>query len=212
MHFVTLDMELADRMLPSICSITIIEWNDNNIVNIIDTYINPDCEVEEFFADRHGITNEMLKDAPTLPEKWIEIYDALDHKMVFAHNANRTIKALKQRASVDLLKMPDLRFGDTASLARRTWPGLDSYRLQELTETLNITKFHNNSYEDAKSVAKIVNMASELFDADSPGELFRLSGYAGGIMRNQEKLSYRAVKDKKNDIYIPRFYQNKKEQ
>lgn len=212
MHFVTLDMELADRMLPSICSITIIEWNDNNIVNIIDTYINPDCEVEEFFADRHGITNEMLKDAPTLPEKWIEIYDALDHKMVFAHNANRTIKALKQRASVDLLKMPDLRFGDTASLARRTWPGLDSYRLQELTETLNITKFHNNSYEDAKSVAKIVNMASELFDADSPGELFRLSGYAGGIMRNQEKLSYRAVKDKKNDIYIQRFYQNKKEQ
>lgn len=212
MHFVTLDMELADRMLPSICSITIIEWKDNNIVNIIDTYINPDCEVEEFFADRHGITNEMLKDAPTLPEKWIEIYDALDHKMVFAHNANRTIKALKQRASVDLLKMPDLRFGDTASLARRTWPGLDSYRLQELTETLNITKFHNNSYEDAKSVAKIVNMASELFDADSPGELFRLSGYAGGIMRNQEKLSYRAVKDKKNDIYIQRFYQNKKEQ
>lgn len=212
MHFVTLDMELADRMLPSICSITIIEWNDNNIVNIIDTYINPDCEVEEFFADRHGITNEMLKDAPTLPEKWIEIYDALDHKMIFAHNANRTIKALKQRASVDLLKMPDLRFGDTASLARRTWPGLDSYRLQELTETLNITKFHNNSYEDAKSVAKIVNMASELFDADSPGELFRLSGYAGGIMRNQEKLSYRAVKDKKNDIYIQRFYQNKKEQ
>ena len=212
MHFVTLDMELADRMLPSICSITIIEWNDNNIVNIIDTYINPDCEVEEFFADRHGITNEMLKDAPTLPEKWIEIYDALDHKMVFAHNANRTIKALKQRASVDLLKMPDLRFGDTASLARRTWPGLDSYKLQELTETLNITKFHNNSYEDAKSVAKIVNMASELFDADSPGELFRLSGYAGGIMRNQEKLSYRAVKDKKNDIYIQRFYQNKKEQ
>lgn len=212
MHFVTLDMELADRMLPSICSITIIEWNDNNIVNIIDTYINPDCEVEEFFADRHGITNEMLKDAPTLPEKWIEIYDALDHKMVFAHNANRTIKALKQRASVDLLKMPDLRFGDTASLARRTWPGLDSYRLQELTETLNITKFHNNSYEDAKSVAKIVNMASELFDANSPGELFRLSGYAGGIMRNQEKLSYRAVKDKKNDIYIQRFYQNKKEQ
>lgn len=212
MHFVTLDMELADRMLPSICSITIIEWNDNSIVNIIDTYINPDCEVEEFFADRHGITNEMLKDAPTLPEKWIEIYDALDHKMVFAHNANRTIKALKQRASVDLLKMPDLRFGDTASLARRTWPGLDSYRLQELTETLNITKFHNNSYEDAKSVAKIVNMASELFDADSPGELFRLSGYAGGIMRNQEKLSYRAVKDKKNDIYIQRFYQNKKEQ
>lgn len=212
MHFVTLDMELADRILPSICSITIIEWNDNNIINIIDTYINPDCEVEEFFADRHGITNEMLKDAPTLPEKWIEIYDALDHKMVFAHNANRTIKALKQRASVDLLKMPDLRFGDTASLARRTWPGLDSYRLQELTETLNITKFHNNSYEDAKSVAKIVNMASELFDADSPGELFRLSGYAGGIMRNQEKLSYRAVKDKKNDIYIQRFYQNKKEQ
>lgn len=212
MNFVTLDMELADRMLPSICSITIIEWEDNKIINILDTYINPDCEVEEFFADRHGITNEMLKDAPTLPEKWIEIYDALDHKMVFAHNANRTIKALKQRASIDLLKMPNLRFGDTASIARRTWPGMDSYRLPELTESLNITKYHNNSYEDAKSVAKIVNMSSELFDADTPGELFRIIGYAGGIIRNQEKISYRAVKDKENDIYIQKFYQNKNEQ
>lgn len=212
MHFFTLDMELADRMLPSICSITIIEWLDGKIINILDTYINPDCEVEPFFADRHGITDEMLKTAPTLPQKWIEIYDMLDGKMIFAHNANRTIKALKQRASVDLLKMPNLRFGCTCSLAKRTWPGLDDYRLPSLTEKLNITKFHNNSYEDAKSVAKIVEMSAELFDAESPGELFRLSGYAGGIVKNQEKISYRAIKDKKKDIYIQIPYEIKKKE
>jgi len=198
-------------MLPSICSITIIEWKDGQIVNILDTYINPDCEVEPFFADRHGITDEMLKTAPTLPEKWIEIYDMLDHKMVFAHNANRTIKALKQRASVDLLNMPNLRFGCTHSIAKRTWPGLDDYRLPYLTEKLNISTYHHNSYEDAKSVAKIVNMSAELFDAETPGELFRTIGYASGIIRNQEKISYRAIKDKKTQIYIQKPYEiNKK--
>lgn len=205
MKYVTLDMELADRMLPSICSITIIEWEDGKITKILDTYINPDCEVESFFSDRHGITNEMLIDAPTLPEKWIEIYDALNHKMVFSHFANRTIKALKQRASVDQLLMPNMRFGDSASIAKRTWPRLEDYRLPYLTEILNITKFHNNSYEDAKSVAKIVDMSAELYDVYSSGELFKTIGYAGGIIKNQEKISYKAIKDKKNNIYIPNY-------
>ena len=182
------------------------------MVNILDTYINPDCEVEPFFADRHGITDEMLINAPTLPEKWVEIYDMLDHKMVFAHNANRTIKALKQRACVDLLNMPNLRFGCTTSIAKRTWPGLEDYRLPYLSEALNISKYHNNSYEDAKTIAKIVDMSAELFDVSNPGELFRTIGYAGGIIKNQEKLSYRAKKDKKKGIYIQVPYVIKKKE
>lgn len=202
MRFVTLDMEIADRMLDSICSITLMEWDDGRLVNVFDTYISPDCEIEEFFADRHGITNEMLKDAPPLREKWVDIYDFMDGKMVFAHFANQTVKMLKRRAITDCLNMPNMRFGCTASIARRTWPGLDDYRLPALTEMLGISKKHYNSYEDARSIARIVEMAADIHESRTCGDLFRSIGYAGGVLVNQNKISYRAVKDRKTTLFI----------
>lgn len=212
LKFVTLDMEIADRMLDSICSITLMEWDNGKLVNVFDTYISPDCEIEEFFADRHGITNEMLDQAPTLREKWVEIYDFMDKKMIFAHFANQTIKMLKRRAITDCLNMPDIRFGCSASIARRTWPGLDDYRLPALTEKLGISKKHYNSYEDARSIARIVEMAAEIYGSRTCGDLFRSIGYAGGILVSQNKISYRAVKDRKTTLFtqIP-YRRNNKE-
>lgn len=199
--FVTIDMELADRILSSFCSISILYWENGEIIKEFHTLINPDCEVEEFFKDRHGLTDEELSQAPTLPYVWKEIYDLLENKMVFAYDANRVMKTLINRAEVDVLNVPNFDYGNVQSIVKRTWKGLDDYRLQNITEKLNITKIHNDSYEDAKSLGKLIYKATEELELEKPEELFHQIGYAGGYIRNNKKYCYRAKKNKKTKTF-----------
>ena len=106
MQFTTFDIEFADVILPSICSISIIDWNDSGIVNVYKTMINPDCDIDPFLQDRHKITAEQISTAPTLPEVWKDIYDHLENKLVFSHYANRNVRSLQELASINYLNMP----------------------------------------------------------------------------------------------------------
>ena len=202
MIYLTIDTELADRMLPSICSITIRTWEDGKNTNIYSTLINPDCEIEEFLKNRHGITQEMVSNAPTLPEIWKTIYDLLENKLVFAHFANDSIRRLMTRASVDYLNVPNLFYGCTASIAKRTWPEKQDFKLINLSESLNITKIHNDSSEDSKTIGLIISEAFKKNNVNSIEGLFEKIGFAGGQIVNNIKLPYRAIKDKKENIFV----------
>lgn len=205
MRYLTLDIELADRMLPSICSISIRTWEDGVNTKTFSTLINPDCEIEDFLTKRHGITQEMVKNAPTLPEIWKEIYDLLEDNLVFAHFANDVIKKLTSRAAVDYLNMPNLKYGCTASIAKRTWSEQPDFRLHPLSEALNITKVHNNSNEDSKTIGIIINKSIKHHEVNSVIELFEKIGFAGGYINNGLKTCYRAVKDKKKKVFITKI-------
>lgn len=196
MRFITMDMELADRYLPSICQITILTWENGKLIDKYNTYINPDCEIEEFLFNRHHISNEMVKDSPYLQNIWHEIYNRLNYQYVFCHNANRIITQLMIRAEVDNLLFPTLIYGDTLSMCRRTWKNKKDYSLITMTEFLNITKVHNNSLFDAVSVAKIIYNILQKDQNYTMENLFKSMGYAGGCVILNQKYSYRAIKDK----------------
>ena len=200
--FVTVDAEIADRILPSICSISILTWEDGKIINEFSSLINPDCEVEAFFNDRHGLSDNELRNAPTLQEKWIEIFDLLEHKTVFCYDPNQFFRTLIQKAQLEQLNLPNLNYGSVKSICKRTWHGLDDYSLPNITNKLNITNVHNNSYEDAKSLGKIIYKSAEYLDLNSPYDLFRAIGFAGGYIRNNKKIPYRAVKSDDKKFYV----------
>jgi DNA polymerase-3 subunit epsilon len=199
--FVTMDIEIADRLLPSICSIAIIIWENGGIIDEYYSLINPDCEVEEFFYDRHGLKDNVLEKAPTLPEEWIKIYDMLDHKTVFCYDPNQVFRTLLHKAEIEQLNLPNINYGSVKSICKRTWKGLDDYSLKAMTEKLKITTNHYNAYDDAKSLGEIIYKASDSLDLNTPYDLFRAVGFAGGYIRNNKKIPYRAVKLKENGYY-----------
>ena len=192
--FLTMDMEYADRVLPSICSLSILSWKDGEIIDIFTTLINPDCEIESFMKDRHGIT---------------DIEELLSNNIVFMHGAAHAFSSLLIRTDVDYLKIPNLVYGCTMSLSRRVWKGLNDYRLSSVTEKLDITKLHNNSLEDAKSVGQIVCKALDKRKAKNIFELFDEVGYAGGRIRDNKKEIYRAAKDKDEKIFLCNFKESR---
>ena len=51
MEFVTLDMEIADRIYPALCSICLIKWKDGKIETTYSSLINPELEIEPFMEE-----------------------------------------------------------------------------------------------------------------------------------------------------------------
>lgn len=202
MRFSTLDIEFADVILPSICSISIIDWDDSGITNQYSTYINPDCEIDEYFKDRHKITLEQTKTSPLIGEAWIDIFNHLENRIIFSHYANRNIRALKSLADINYLNMPPLIYCCSASISRKLWPYFKNDTLPEITERLGISTTHFNSLEDAKSVGYIVKKAMNDMEIDSLPELFDKIGFTGGIVKEGERYIYRAIK--KESGYLAR--------
>lgn len=194
MRFTTFDIEFADVILPSICSISIVDWDDSGIINQYTTTINPDCEIDEYFKDRHGINLEQTKNSPLIGEAWIDIFNHLENKIVFSHYANRNIRALKSLADINYLNMPPLIYCCSASISRKLWPYFKNDTLPEVTERLGITSTHFDSLEDAKSVGYIVKRAMADLEITSLSELFDKIGFTGGVVKEGERYIFRAIK------------------
>lgn len=198
MKFTSFDMEFADIILPSIDEISMLDWYDNTIISSYFSKINPDTDIEEWLGEREKLTDSMLLSEPYIEEIWIKVFNNLNHKIVFAHNANQRFQALLNEANATALKLPDFIYFDSASLAHRTWPNLKYKRLADLSENLGISYLHYNAYEDAKSVGRIVNLAGANFKSIT--EMYKTIGIAGGIIYNNKRYVLRTYKHK-NIIY-----------
>ena len=82
----------------------------------------------------HGITTEMLADAPSFPSLWPEIRSRLGQSVVVGHNPATERKFLR--------RFPGHGFGpwlDTLALGRMCVPGLADYSLSSLCGALGLT-------------------------------------------------------------------------
>ena len=94
----------------------------------------PDEPITPMARRIHGITNEMVKDAPAFAERAAEVRARLEGAVVVAHNAGIDLGVLKR-------KLPDFAPADvldTLKLSRRLLPGQASHRLGALVQALDL--------------------------------------------------------------------------
>lgn len=92
--------------------------------------IRPPRPVTPFAARVHGLTNETLASSPSWPEVSGQVRELLNGSWIAAHNAHVDYRAL----AAHLPGWAPAGVLDTLRLARATYPGLPSYRLDALIE------------------------------------------------------------------------------
>ena len=95
MNFLAIDFETANSSRASICSIGIVIVENGLIKEEIHTYINPRDEFTYFNTVIHGITEDMVRGAPTFKEYWPEFKGMIENKMLIAHNASFDMSAMR---------------------------------------------------------------------------------------------------------------------
>ncbi|HUJ01216.1 MAG TPA: 3'-5' exonuclease, partial [Usitatibacter sp.] len=79
-----------------ITEIGIVRVADGEFADEWSTLVNPECSIPEDIRILTGITNEMVRDAPTFAEIRREVFERLDGHVFVAHNARFDYGFLKQ--------------------------------------------------------------------------------------------------------------------
>lgn len=125
---------------------------------IIDTYsqlINPERPIPELITNITGITDDMVRDKPTISEAIIKFIDFMGDNVLVAHNASFDTGFIREKMKlVNMeLKNPIL---DTLELSRAMFPSLKSHKLNIVAKHLGVNLVnHHRAVDDATATAEI---------------------------------------------------------
>ncbi len=107
-------------------------------ISRFETLVNPAVPIPYQVSQVHGITNEMVKDAPKFSDAAYRFLDFIRGSKLVAHNARFDLGFMQE--SLARTGLPLIKGGafDSVVLIRKAYPGLTSYRLQALRTTLGL--------------------------------------------------------------------------
>lgn len=128
------------------------------ITNHYHTLINPGRNIPQFITGLTGINYEMIKEAPSFKEVSQEIFDQLKDRVFVAHNAHFDYSFLRKEFEDAGISWSTKKLC-TVRLSRKIIPGLSSYGLGRLAESLGIRiKDRHRAGGDAEATAKIFDL------------------------------------------------------
>ena len=132
--FVVIDVETTglNPAQDRVCEVGAIRLVGGKEEGRFHSLVHPGAPMPEFARQKHGITDDMLKDAPGFGTIAADLRKFMTGSMLVAQNAEFDVGFLNAefvRAGMSKLAMPAL---DTILLARKVKPGLPTYNLDTL--------------------------------------------------------------------------------
>ncbi|WP_163654116.1 ATP-dependent DNA helicase DinG [Listeria sp. PSOL-1] len=118
---------------------------NNQIIQTYSSFVNPNRPIPAFIKELTGITEEDVRNAPEFQDIAPVINSLLEDTIFVAHNVNFDWTFLQkemERAEIEIASVHKL---DTVELARILYPGVDSYKLQDLSDEFGLT--HNDPHK-----------------------------------------------------------------
>lgn len=115
--------------------IAVVHMDGDRIREVLDSYVRPQIPVTWAAKKVHGISDEMVADAPRLLDLWPTIKTAMEGRWIVAHGASTEKRFLRV--------FPFHSFGpwvDTLVLTRAVYPGLASHGLGDIIRALDLEK------------------------------------------------------------------------
>ncbi|MBM7840192.1 ATP-dependent DNA helicase DinG [Alkalihalobacillus xiaoxiensis] len=158
--FVVLDLETtgnSPNQGARIIQIGAVKVEGRKITDRFSTYVDPFCDIPPFIAELTGISNDDVKGAPAFNQVAHELLDFMEGASFFAHNVPFDKGFLKAQLKLEGLDFPHCLQFDTVELSRVLLPKQESYKLSELTSSLNM------EHERPHQADSDAEMTAELF-------------------------------------------------
>jgi DNA polymerase-3 subunit epsilon len=161
-----LDIEttgFSPQMGDRIVEISIVNINGKGeILDSFETLVNPRRDMGASWV--HGITPDMVMDAPGISDIRDEILDMIQHNVVVAHNAPFDLRFLNFELGRIVPKLPEISGLCTLELSRIVVPELPSHKLPLLCEYFDIRMLETHSaYYDSIATAELFTRLLERY-------------------------------------------------
>lgn len=180
LNFTAIDFETANGSAASPCAVGLVKVVEGKIVDTFATLIQPPYPNDWFATGNigvHGITPEDVKDAPSWAEALDEMLTFISGDDLIAHNAGFDMGVLRASAKAIDAPLPDLRYGCSLIMARKTY-NLESYKLNQVAYAIGIEEFnHHDALADSDACARIVLHMADRHGVDNLDELAKLTNH-----------------------------------
>ena len=157
-RFIAIDVETACSDAASICQIGIACVRPDDRIETFSMLVNPRMRFDPFNIRLHGIGPDHVEGAPCFTDAIEMLMPLLDpHPLVQHSNFDRqSVTAACRSCGLDV---PDWRWADSVTIARRAWPelkGNGGHGLANLKKRLKLQFHHHDAGEDARAAAMVV--------------------------------------------------------
>ena len=137
-----------------------------------ETLINPEQHIRKSSIAIHGITQEMVEDAPTEAEIIPQILEFIGDYPIVAHNAifdYSFINEAAKRITGEEIKNERI---DTQQMFKEIYPDLDAHGLNALTEKFNVElKDHHRAMGDTMGLALLTQNLKNCIPKNTIGKV-----------------------------------------
>lgn len=155
-RFVSIDLEMANNNLSSICQLGIVVYENFEIISQWETLVNPLTDFGFYQTQVHGITKEQVQLAPTLPELRDQIINTIKGQVVSSYGMNDLYSLAGNFA------LPKCTWMDASKVTKAVWPHLGKGKssLRGACEANDIIiSNHHNALDDAIALGSLINCA-----------------------------------------------------
>ena len=159
-NYTVIDIETTglDSSLDDILEISAVKVRNNTITDSFSSLVHYAEELPEFITELTGITNDMVKDAPSLDIVLNNFYNFIGNDILIGHNVNFDINFLYDNLKKNANKCLSNDFVDTLRLARKVIKELDHHRLSDLLSYYKIDNSNQHrALDDCNYTLEIYN-------------------------------------------------------
>lgn len=141
-----------------IIEIGILKVRNNEIVDKYDQLIKPSYEINSFITDLTGISNEMVKDMPSIIDIKDSVLEFIGNDIIIGHNTSFDIRFINEGFSTNI----NNKFMDTMQFSRKLFPELEHHRLSDLNKYLNLNNNEHRAISDCMSTKYLYDNIKKL--------------------------------------------------
>ena len=156
--YCVLDLETTglSAKTEKITEIGIMKIQNGEVVDKFCEFVNPEKPIPQRVQEVTNITDDMVKDAPTIDVLFPKVLEFIKGSVLVAHNAVFDIGFLKNVAK-ELGYEFDYTYVDTLPLARKLYPELKKHKLGKIAEHLKIkVEVAHRALDDVDTTVKVL--------------------------------------------------------
>lgn len=144
-----------------------VKWYQGKIVDRFQTLLKPSRELRPDNILIHGITNEMVENAPFMETEITKFRDFVDNSVLLAHHAPFDLGFMALAIEKNILKLPN-NLNLCSSLISRALLSTTNHKLQTLIKELDLVGGEaHRAYDDAYACLQVLFKSIEKLNGDS---------------------------------------------
>ncbi|VXB31610.1 3'-5' exonuclease DinG [Bacillus sp. 349Y] len=160
LKFVVVDLETtgnSPKRGERIIQLSAVTIENGKITDQYTSFVSPGKPIPAFIEELTGINDEMVRDAPAFEEIAPVVHKILEGAVFVAHNVNFDLSFLQAELEESGYVPFDGPSVDTVELAKVAFPSADSFKLSELSSTLDVSHVRPHQADsDAYVTAEIL--------------------------------------------------------